>query len=45
MMGEVLGGCDSVSDEIVGPWSTEVQDIGGEQVCADFEQTESNTLY
>ena len=44
LLDDVLGPCDTVSEEPVGPWDLEVGTLGAEPVCAGLVDTESNTL-
>lgn len=44
LLNQVMGPCDTVRSDVEGPWPTSDEDLGGEQVCAGLEQTESNTL-
>lgn len=44
LLGDFFGPCDSVRDDVPGPWPTGDAALDGEAACADFTQTESNTL-
>lgn len=45
LLGDVMGPCDTVVEDVAGPWATGASPLEGAGVCADMDQTESNTLY
>jgi len=45
LLGDVMGPCDTVLEDVSGPWSVDPSPFEGAGVCEGMGQTESNTLY
>lgn len=45
LLGDVMGPCDTVVEDVAGPWAAEASALEGAGVCEGMGQTESNTLY